>query len=472
MNDPRRRWMGSGWCAITAVLLLWMFAGAAAADESGIRTRRFALIAGADDGGRTRMRLRYATTDAESFSAVVTELGGVAKGDRLLVVDSDRGALDRAFTLMETRLQAARGDGQRLEFLFYYSGHSDEQGLLLGNDVLTYRTLKARLDAMSADVTIGILDSCASGALVRLKGGRPTAPFLVDTSTSIEGYALLTSSSADENAQESERIGASYFTHYLISGMRGAADTNRDGRVTLSESYAYAFDETLYSTESSRGGAQHPNYDFQLAGTGDLVLTDLRATSAVIALARDLEGRVFIRDPRGRLVAEVNKSGARGVEVALPPGVYEVTADNGRTLRRGTVTVVRGRPTSVSGATLSDARREATTTRGNRPAEGDLVKKAFAATFVPAISTNGTRYAENRFAINFIGAGYNLRGFEAGLIASRRDNAVYGVQFAHLMNRTTDLTGAQIGAVNLTRGELKGVQLGLFNAAQHTERGA
>ena len=80
---------------------------------------------------------------------------------------------------------------------------------------------------------LAVLDSCASGALTRVKGGSFQAPFLVDDANKVKGYAILTSSSADEAAQESDRLQASFFTHSLVSGLRGAADTTGDSRVTL-----------------------------------------------------------------------------------------------------------------------------------------------------------------------------------------------------------------------------------------------
>ena len=60
----------------------------------------------------------------------------------------------------------------------------------------------------------------ASLAIVILR--RP--PFLVDESADMRGHAFLTSSAETEAAQESDRIQASYFTHFLVSGFRGAAD--------------------------------------------------------------------------------------------------------------------------------------------------------------------------------------------------------------------------------------------------------
>src|SRR5690606_29662670 len=156
-------------------------------------------------------------------------------------------------------------------------------------------------------VKVAVLDSCASGAFTRTKGGAMRPAFLVDESSNVEGYAFIASSSATELAQESDRIASSFFTHYFVSGLRGGADANRDGRVTLNEAYQHAFDETVLHTESTQGGTQHPAYNMHLAGTGDVVMTDLRSTEASLVLGKDVLGRLFIRDGRGDLVIEIAK---------------------------------------------------------------------------------------------------------------------------------------------------------------------
>jgi hypothetical protein len=184
--------------------------------------------------------------------------------------------------------------------------------------------LRDRLDEMPADVRIAVLDACASGAFTRLKGGKARKPFLVDESASMRGHAFLTSSAETEAAQESDHIGASYFTHYLVSGLRGAADVTGDGRVTLNEAYQFAFNETLGKTTGSGGGAQHPSYDINLSGTGDVVVTDMRQTTASIVLGELLEGRVFIRNARQVVVVELYKTRERRVEIGLEAGTYEV----------------------------------------------------------------------------------------------------------------------------------------------------
>ncbi len=140
----------------------------------------------------------------------------------------------------------------------------------------------------------------------------------------MRGHAFLTSSAETEAAQESDRIRASYFTHYLISGFRGAADLSGDGRVTLNEAYQFAFNETLGRTVDTKGGAQHPSYDINLSGTGDVVMTDIRQTTATLVLGEDLEGRFFVRNAARELVVELYKPRGRRVELGVEPGAYEV----------------------------------------------------------------------------------------------------------------------------------------------------
>ena len=286
--------------------------------------RRFVLVAGANYGGADRVPLRYAVSDAEKFARVLESMGGVSASDRILLEEPALQAFHEALESVRAKvLSSPKGSG-RTEVILYYSGHADESGLLLGNERLSYRSLRNRMDAIEADVHITVLDACASGAITRLKGGQRQKAFLVDESSDMKGYAFLTSSSEDEAAQESDRIQASFFTHYLLSGMRGAADVSGDGKVTLGEAYQFAFHKTLARTTETLAGAQHPAYDIKMAGTGDVVMTDIRRASAGLVLDKRFNGRFFIRNADQQLVAELYKAAGREVELGLEPGTYRI----------------------------------------------------------------------------------------------------------------------------------------------------
>jgi len=324
--------------------ILFFIIGNIFALEAENTTRRFGIFIGSNNGGKDRIMLKFAVTDARSMSNVFAEMGGIAKEDSVLLVEPSVREINRRIDAMHEQVLRARGTNRRTEIIFYYSGHSDEEGLLLNREMYTYRDLRNRISGIPADMRIVVLDSCASGAFTRLKGGERALPFLADGSFSAEGHAFLTSSSANEASQESDRIGASFFTHSLVAGLRGAADSVGDGRVTLNELYRYAYTETLARTETSLYGAQHPNYDIQISGSGDLVLTDVSQNSAGIIFDENLTGRLSIRNSRDQLIVEITKT-ARPLELGLEPGAYRITLQQGSDVLRADVTLTEGKRT-------------------------------------------------------------------------------------------------------------------------------
>jgi hypothetical protein len=479
---------------------------AASADPNGREStvvRRFALLTGASQGGPDRVRLRFAASDAHAMERVLADLGGLGESDTILLMESGREGLRAGFAALKARVAGARTPGVRTEMIFYYSGHSDENGLLLGAERVSYPEIRAWVDDTGADVRIAVLDSCASGALTRNKGGLHRPPFLVDNSSAARGHAYLTASSENEAAQESDRLGAAYFTHYLVSGLRGAADASHDGRVTLAEAYQYAFTETLARTESSRGGPQHASYDFQLAGKGDLVMTDLRATSASLVLPAEMSGRLFVRDANNQLVAEVHKLPSQPIELGLPPGRYRLTLDDNRRLSETTVVLAVGESHALVPAQLVALVPTGSTSRGGgQPAAGDteagptsraspvgtLVQPVAAATgparavavdlsIVPGFDTNGGVPADNHVVFGFLARSASLSGLsltlghevlhdgsgvQIGALGALDGGGFRGVQLSGGGSVTRgDVRGLQIAGIgNYTDGSVRGVQYG------------
>ncbi len=326
--------------------------------------RRFAVVIGSNNGGGERERLRYASHDATRFADVLEQLGGVSQTDLSLLSEPDGQELDRTFDALSRRVQSERKRGQRIELVVYYSGHSDETGILIGGGRYDYARLRQRIRAVPADVHIAVLDSCASGSFTRIKGGKRMAPFLRDTSNQVEGFAFLSSSSEDEDAQESDRIGASFFTYYFVAGLRGAADRNRDGKITLNEAYQFSYEQTLGRTQNTIHGPQHPAYDMHLSGTGDVVITDLRSTESALVLPSGLRGRVTIVDTNGRVAVELVKEAGEPLSLALPNATYTVHVDNSSGELEATVIVDGAGEVRFSQGDLRPVDPEHTVARG------------------------------------------------------------------------------------------------------------
>lgn len=444
-----------------AALLLAAATHASAAEEF----RRFALLAGANDGGASRARLRYAVDDARAVADVLGQLGGVSPGDAVLLTEPDRGDLIAALGEVRGRVAAAEGTGARTELVVYYSGHSDEDGMLLGEERFAWAELRRALENVPADVRVVILDSCASGAVVRAKGGTMRPAFLVDESVDVRGSAFLTSSSADEAAQESDRLGASFFTHFLVSGLRGAADQSQDGRVTITEAYQFAYAETLDRTARTQAGPQHAAWDIRLAGTGDLVMTDVRATTAGLVADEPVEGRLTVRDGARRLVAELYKPAGRRVELGLTPGRYTVLVDRGGRLREASFSVAENGMVRLSSLVFAEVSSEVARARGDAPTPTPYVDVPYSLALVPSVAYHFPVDEDRQhFALSLtVADAARVDGFQAGLFASHARDGVAGMQFTPGINVAGgSVDGVQLGLVSdHARGHVTGAQLAL-----------
>jgi hypothetical protein len=253
----------------------------------------------------------------------------------------------------EVRRRVSASDGHTTLIVFF-SGHSDGLALELSSERLAFGELKRFMEGTRADVRLLIVDSCRSGALLS-KGGAPGAAFQLRLTAdeSSRGTVLLTSSAADEQALESKEIGGSFFTHHLVSGLRGAADSSGAGHVTLNEAYAYAYARTVRATADTSLGPQHPSFDYRLSGQGDLVLTELPARAAALFVPPRFERALAVDRRRDRVVAEATSAGAR--RLVLAPGDYLVRAwADGQPLE-GAVHLDEGSELTLDAAALAPA---------------------------------------------------------------------------------------------------------------------
>lgn len=373
---------------LSEILLFSLVSLAQNSDDSEIR--RFTLIVGANSGGPNRSLLRYAEADADAFSQVLLSLGGVASSDEIRLTQPSIAMLRDAFLDLASKIESDRDRSRRVELVMYYSGHSDAKGLLLAEERMTYSELKTLLTNLPVDVRIAILDACQSGAMTRSKGGVRRLPFLVDNSSHVHGYAAITSSSETEVAQESDQLKGSFFTHYLVSALRGAGDVTEDRKITLNEAYLFAFHETLRRTQNSLGGTQHPAYDLQLVGSGDVVMTDLRATSTLLVIGKLARGRFYIYNAKNQLEAEIRKDIGQNIEIGLEPGEYKVLLEQDGKISQSYVTLFRNSETTLQLDRFRQTELELTLSRGDVMEAQKVIRPHGAGTFRLKVGSGAT----------------------------------------------------------------------------------
>lgn len=330
--------------ALCVVLFAWGFPRAS---EAAIR--RYAVIVGNDLGAPGEEPLRYATSDARKIAEVLTSLGSVPKENLVLFENASAGDVERALIAVNDRIRVEQDRGDEAVLVVYYSGHADARALHMGRTRLDLDRMRRLVRGSAATFRLLILDACRSGALTRAKGARRIPPFALGLDEQLpgEGVVFMTASAAHEEAQESDEIRGSFFTHHLVSGLRGAADADGDGVVSVSEAYDHAYAATIRATSRSQYGTQHPHFQFDFRGQGRIALTRLRIErSGALVFPRDRSYIVFRDDARGAVIGEVGAAALRRT-LLVESGTYFIRGRATDHLLEGTIEVAPLRITHV-----------------------------------------------------------------------------------------------------------------------------
>ncbi|QSQ26107.1 caspase family protein [Pyxidicoccus parkwayensis] len=282
---------------------------------------------GHNDGAASEVGLLYAEQDARLFSDVLREQGGVSSRRTLLLLGEDAANVRRALQDVNAAIRVQAGAGQPTALIVFYSGHADAASLHLGRTELPLEEIKTLVEGSPAGVRLLVLDACRSGTVTRVKGVSTAQTFDISLRDHVatEGLAIITSSAAGEASQESDRLRGSFFTHHLANALRGAADHDDDGNVTLTEAYGYTYAQTLRSSGQTVA-LQHPTYSWEVKGRGELVLStpaSQRGRTGQLRLADSALYLIMEGRQGGPVVAEVTPQGQKR-ELSLPAGSYFV----------------------------------------------------------------------------------------------------------------------------------------------------
>lgn len=224
--------------------------------------------------------LNFADRDAEKlFEFIQTPAGGAFESDKILSLINELATTANITKGLRSFLkQPGRDDIVLLYFACHGAPDPDrpENIYLLTHDAdpadisgtaLPMREIQLALtETLHAERVVMLADTCHSGKL----GAGPERrlatteagvmnKYLEELSEARGGVALLTSAEANETSQEGKEWGGGHgvFTHFLLEGMRGAADgyagRPRDGKVTVRELFEYVRDSVKSATK-----VQHP----------------------------------------------------------------------------------------------------------------------------------------------------------------------------------------------------------------------
>ncbi len=213
-------------------------------------------------------KLNYAHRDAEIFASYLAgnKYWKAKSSDITLLINEQAKRGTILAELQRIAILSKPGDN----LVFYFSGHGDVETITMFNKgyLLAYDTYSNNYMAGGVSVNdlkdvfvtltsnnvkvIVITDACRSG---KLAGGVKGTEF---TATSLKpiwnNEIKILSSQPGQLSQEGKQWGdgRGVFSYYLVNGLEGAADQNRDSLITLSELEAYVGNIVSTSTHNDQ----------------------------------------------------------------------------------------------------------------------------------------------------------------------------------------------------------------------------
>ncbi len=257
-----------------------------------MRRNVWAVVVGVNDYPRLP-KLKYAVNDAEAFYRLLVEDNQVPAENVTLLTNENANLVNLRSTLGTKVKNAARESDMVIIFFAGHGATERDAGSLDGDGLekylLPFDTDPADLyttalpmvevgrilNRIRSERLVFIVDACYSGGsggrTVSLPGMRATiGDGFLERVVGGRGKVIITASAANEISVEKDDLQHGVFTYYLLEGLRGRADLDRDAMVTVDEAYRYVYEQVPRAT----GQEQHPVKKGSVEGS--LVLSIVR----------------------------------------------------------------------------------------------------------------------------------------------------------------------------------------------------
>ena len=251
-----------------------------------LNNNKVALIFGIENYA-TNPKATFANYDAKYFYQYAKSIFGVKNENIKLLVDEEANLVSSLGAL--NKWLPSKIKKNRTELIIYFAGHglasSDGKELYLlpqdGDSDLLARTAISREEIFQIvsklkpkSVTI-FFDTCYSGVSrdeeTLLASARPVRIVADEQEDIPDNFTIFSASQLDQISSGLKEAKHGIFSYYLMKGLEGNADINKDKKITNGELIAY-MDENVSQKASALGRQQNPS----LAGDPNKVLMSYR----------------------------------------------------------------------------------------------------------------------------------------------------------------------------------------------------
>ena len=245
-----------------------------AINEAVQKPKVFAVVVGIASYNHVQS-LKFTKDDAYLMYAFLkSPEGGAIPDDQITLLIDGNATKDRIMQALHKTFSLA---GPNDAILFYYAGHGLSTGILPidydgFNNIIPYGDIYSVFEKNTAKYKFCITDACFAGNFSQYAS---RGDEIDEVQTVVDKYynaikktaggtAILMSSKAQEKSVEYLGLRQGVFSHFLIRGLKGEADEDKDKLITILELYNYVEKEVRTYTGNNQSPSLFGNFDINM----------------------------------------------------------------------------------------------------------------------------------------------------------------------------------------------------------------
>jgi uncharacterized caspase-like protein len=202
--------------------------------------------------------LTYTVPDAQKvYTFLKSSAGGAVPANHIRFLIDKKATKANIMKEMDYIFKFAKPQDR---VIFYYSGHGGN-GFFCPTDIgvsnntmvnaLSHDEVKDAFKKCKARTKLCIADACFAGSIKSVNRSLNTKSYigLEDKSA---GIAVIMASKSTQTSGEDPKLGQGIFSYFMVQGLAGKSDSNRDKVVTIKELFTYVWKNVKVYTKNKQ----------------------------------------------------------------------------------------------------------------------------------------------------------------------------------------------------------------------------
>lgn len=216
----------------------------------GISARDYLVSVGINNYSSFPKKLQNLQLPVSDAKAIVNLYANHGDVDYSLLIDHDAAGDKILMAIKKVFGKATSTD----RIVFFFSGHGYTDGICTSDGKLSYDDIRNAIRQYSSSEKIVFVDACHSGSMRKENTSKYN-----ERGGNTE-FIFFLASRTNESSIERKDMNNDFFTEYLIKGLKGNADENRDRKITTKELFDFVQKRVVLQSEDRQHPVMWGNY--------------------------------------------------------------------------------------------------------------------------------------------------------------------------------------------------------------------